>query len=106
MKFFLFFLFFCLMSCDTDTRPSSIIEKSKMLDIMEEVFVLETFFQSTPGNPASNKHALDSTVNLVFKKAGVTKTNFEKSYSFYSKNLPEFQKMQEEIMSSLEKKAL
>ena len=106
MKFFIFFLFFCLMSCDTDTIPSSLIEKSKMLDIMEEVFVLETFYQSTPGNTASNKHALDSTVNLVFKQAGVTKTKFEKSYLYYSKNLPEFQKMQEEIMRRLEKKAL
>ena len=105
MKFFILFFFF-LVSCDSATRPFSIIEKDKMIDIMEEVLVLETFYKSTPGNTASNKHALDSTVNLVFKQAGVTKTKFEKSYLYYSKNLPEFQKMQEEIMEKLEKKDL
>ena len=77
-----------------------------MINIMEEVVVIETYYKSAPGNPAANKYALDSTVNLIFKKEGVTRTRFEKSYLNYSKNLPEFQKMQEEIMRRLEKKAL
>ncbi len=106
MKYFYSILFISLVSCHTATRPSSIIEKSKMIGIMEEVLVLETYYQSLPGNPASNKHALDSTVDLVFKKSGITKIEFEESYLHYSKNLPEFQKMQEEIMRRLEKKAL
>jgi hypothetical protein len=95
-----------LVSCDTETRSSSIIEKDKMIDIMEQVLVLETYYQSLPGNPASNKQALDSTVDLVFKKSGITKNNFEESYRFYSSDLEEFKKMQEEIMEKLEKKAL
>jgi len=105
MKFLILFFFF-LVSCDTETRPSSIIEISKMIDIMEEVLVLETYYQSLPGNPASNKQALDSTVDLVFKKSGITKNNFEESYRFYSSDLEEFKKMQTEIMEKLEKKAL
>jgi hypothetical protein len=106
MKYFILILLFAFVSCETETRPSSIIDKSKMIDIMEEVLVLETYYQSLPGNPATNKHALDSTVNLVFKKSGITKNNFEESYRFYSSDLAEFKKMQEEIMEKLEKKAL
>ena len=106
MKYFYSILFVSLVSCDTETRPSSIIEKNKMIDIMAEALVLETYYQSLPGNPASNKQALDSTVNLVFKKSCITKIEFEESYLHYSKNLPEFQKMQAEIMEKLEKKAL
>ena len=105
MKYFYSILFMSLVSCDTETRPSSIIEKDKMIDIMEQVLVLETYYQSLPG-PASNKHALDSTVDLVFKKSGITKNNFEESYRFYSSDLEEFKKMQTEIMEKLEKKAL
>jgi hypothetical protein len=106
MKYFYSILFISLVSCDTETRPVSIIEKNKMIDIMAEALVLETYYQLLPGNPASNKQALDSTVDLVFKKSGITKNDFEESYLHYSKNLPEFQKMQEEIMEKLEKKAL
>jgi hypothetical protein len=106
MKYFYSILFISLVSCDTETRPSSIIEKNKMIDIMAEVLVLETYYQSLPGNPASNKHALDSTVDLVFKKSGITKNDFEESYRFYSLDLAEFKKMQAEIMEKLEKKAL
>ncbi len=73
---------------------------------MEEVIVLETDYQSLPGNPASNNHALGSTVDLVFKKSGITKIEFEESYRFYSSDLAEFKKMQAEIMEKLEKKAL
>ena len=106
MKYFYSILFISLVSCDTETRPSFIIEKDKMIDIMEQVLVLETYYQSLPGNPASNKQALDSTVDLVFKKSGITKNNFEESYRFYSSDLEEFKKMQTEIMEKLEKKAL
>jgi hypothetical protein len=106
MKYFILILLFAFVSCETETSPSSIIEKNKMIDIMAEALVLETYYQSLQGNPASNKQALDSTVNLVFKKSGITKNDFEESYLHYSKNLPEFQKMQEEIMEKLEKKAL
>ena len=106
MKYFILILLFAFVSCDTETRHSSIFEKDKMIDIMEQVLVLETYYQSLPGNPASNKHALDSTVNLVFKKSGITKNNFEESYRFYSSDLEEFKKMQTEIMEKLEKKAL
>jgi hypothetical protein len=106
MKFFYSILFISLVSCVTETRPSSIIEKNKMIDIMAEVLVLETYYHSLPGNPASNKHALDSTADLVFKKSGITKKEFEESYRFYSSDLAEFKKMQAEIMEKLEKKAL
>jgi len=106
MKYFFLILLFAFVSCDTETRPSSIIERDKMIDIMAEALVLETYYQSLPGNPESNKHALDSTVNLVFKKSGITKNNFAESYRFYSSDLAEFKKMQEEIMEKLEKKAL
>ena len=105
MKYFILIFLFAFVSCDTETRPSSIIEKDKMIDIMEQVLVLETYYQSLPG-PASSKHALDSTVDLVFKKSGITKNNFEESYRFYSSDLEEFKKMQTEIMEKLEKKAL
>jgi hypothetical protein len=106
MKFFYFILFISLVSCVTETRPSSIIEKNKMIDLMAEVLVLETYYQSLPGNPQSNKQALDSTVDLVFKKSGITKNAFEESYRFYSSDLAEFKNMQAEIMEKLEKKAL
>ena len=106
MKFFYFILFISFVSCVTESRPSSIIEKNKMIDIMAEALVLETYYQSLPGNPASNKQALDSTVDLVFKKSGITKNEFEESYQFYSSDLEEFKKMQAEIMEKLEKKAL
>jgi len=106
MKYFILILLFAFVSCDTEIRPSSIIEKNKMIDIMEEALVLETYYQSLPGNPASNKQALDSTVDLVFKKSGITKNEFEESYRFYSSDLEEFKKMQAEIMEKLEKKAL
>ncbi len=42
MKYFILIFLFAFVSCDTETRPSSIIEKDKMIDIMAEALVLET----------------------------------------------------------------
>ncbi len=102
--FIILFLFF--LSCGVnDSSPKDLIEKEKMIDILEEVFVLETYYQSTYSATNQNINALDSSVLLVLKKFGVTKTNFDSSFGYYSKNIAELQEMQTEIMERLEKKA-
>ena len=106
MKYINLLLLFFLLSCgDKDAKTKEIIEKEKMIDILEEVFVLETYYQSTYGATNQNINALDSSVFLVLKKFGVTKTNFDSSFGYYSKNIAELQEMQTEIMERLEKKA-
>ena len=69
MKFFYSILFISLVSCVTESSPSSIIEKNKMIDIMAEVLVLETYYHSLPGNPASNKQAhIETTAEEIWEQ--------------------------------------
>lgn len=98
----LFFLFSCVAK---ESSTNKIIEKEKMHNILEEVFVLETYYHLNYGFSSQNKTALDSSVSVVLKNFGVTKTSFESSFIYYSKNLSEFKGMQTEIMERLEKKA-
>ena len=106
MKYINLLLLFFLLSCgDKDAKTKDIIVKEKMIDILEEVFVLETYYQSTYGATNQNINALDSSVSIVLKKFGVTKTNFDSSFVYYSKNIDEYQQMQTEIIERLEKKA-
>jgi hypothetical protein len=106
MKYINLLIFSFLLSCVAeDIRHEGVIEKEKMINILKEVFVLETYYQSTYGPINGMKNALDSSASIVLKKFGVTKADFESSFVHYSKNLSEFQEMQTKIMERLEKKA-
>jgi hypothetical protein len=70
------------------------------------VLVLENYYQSKYGSINNYKNALDKSCEITFKKHGVSKIEFEKSYEFYAKNSKQLRSIQETIIERLNTKKL
>ena len=100
-----FFICLTLLSaCQQDAVPEGILPLAQMTPLVEEITLLETHYQSKFGVPGQYKAALDLSVQRVFKKAGCTKSTFEKSLKYYATH-PALQKeLNEQLLTALSRK--
>ena len=94
-----------LFSCSSN-NPNGILDEEKMTEVLQEVILLENYYQSKYGSPSVYKAALDSSVEVVFKKHQTNKIQFSKSFDFYAQNPELFQKIQAKIIENLNSKHL
>ncbi len=94
-----------LFSCSSN-NPKGILDEEKMTEVLQEVMLLENYYQSKYGSPSVYKAALDSSVEIVFKKHQTNKIQFSKSFDFYAQNPELFQKIQAKIIENLNSKHL
>lgn len=94
-----------LVSCSSN-NPKGILDEEKMTEVLQEVMLLENYYQSKYGSPSVYKAALDSSVEIVFKKHQTNKIQFSKSFDFYAQNPELFQKIQAKIIENLNSKHL
>jgi hypothetical protein len=93
-----------LSACQQDTVPEGILPLEQMTPLVEEITLLETYYQSKFGVPSQYKAALDSSVQRVLKKAGCTKSIFKKSLTYYAAH-PALQKeLNEQLLTTLSRK--
>lgn len=95
----------CLFSCSSN-NPKGILDEEKMTEVLQEVMLLENYYQSKYGSPSVYKAALDSSVEIVFKKHQTNKIQFSKSFDFYAQNPELFKKIQAKIIENLNSKHL
>jgi hypothetical protein len=93
-----------LSACQQDAVPEGILPLAEMTPLVEEITLLETYYQSKFGVPGQYKAALNLSVQRVFKKAGCTKRTFEKSLKYYAAH-PALQKeLNEQLLTALSRK--
>jgi hypothetical protein len=91
---------FGLTSCDSTTNNARIIARKKMERLMGEVYLLEMHYQKFYGTPAMYTPHLDSALTTIFKKYGVSKLQYEKSFTYYASTPLLFMKMNEQIIQN------
>ncbi len=95
----------CLFSCSSD-KPKGILDEEKMTVVLQEVMLLENYYQTKYGSPSVYKAALDSSVEVIFKKYKTNKLQFSKSFDFYAQNPDLLKQIQFNIIESLNSKNL
>lgn len=92
-----------LLACQSQTtkKPPQLIEKEKMSRLLEDVLLMESYYQSKHGIPGVYKDALDESLSGVFKKHQVTKSQFKDSYTYYASQTEEFIELNTSIMDRL-----
>ena len=92
-----------LLACQSQTTKKRVqlIEKEKMSRVLEEVLLLESYYQSKHGIPGMYKDALDESLSAVFKKHQVTKKQFKESYVYYASQPEVFKELNTSIMDRL-----
>ena len=94
-----------LFSCSSK-GPKGILDEEKMTEVLQEVMLLENYYQSNYGSPSVYKAALDSSVEVVFKRFNTNKKQFSKSFDFYAQDPEVFKRIQAKIIENLNSKHL
>ncbi|MFM7473931.1 MAG: DUF4296 domain-containing protein [Crocinitomicaceae bacterium] len=102
MKRLIFFVLI-LTSCYTTEKPD-VLPEEKMLLLMEEIYLIENHYQMTFGSPSVYKSTLDSSYQLVLKENGVTKKQYEESFSHYACQPEIMINLQERLIERLNRK--
>ena len=98
---FLFVLFLLLSSCGGGNGDNAIVDKSKMAQVLEDIYLLENHYQMKYGTPSLYKPYLDSSCMLILAHHGLTKEAFLLSFDYYSARPEDFIEIQNTIKSSL-----
>lgn len=96
-------LFLLFVSCGVNEDPD-VIPKDKMLKIMEDVFLIENHYQLSYGSPSVYKVSLDSSYTQLLKSHGVSKKQYEESFTYYAHKPEILLDIQQEIIANLNRK--
>ena len=94
-----------LFSCSSN-NPKGILDEEKMTEVLQEVMLLENYYQTKYGSPSVYKEALDSSVEVVYKRFNTNKKQFSKSFDYYAQDPELFKKIQARIIENLNSKHL
>lgn len=83
------------------SKPSGLISPDKMSLVLEDVLLLESYYQSKYGVPGLYKDALDQSIDKVFKKHGVNRKQFKTSYTYYASHPEDFKSLNTSVMDRL-----
>ncbi|MBD3749131.1 MAG: DUF4296 domain-containing protein [Sphingobacteriales bacterium] len=99
----LFSLCLIFISCSQEETPKGIIEKQKMINVMVDMQITDSYL-----NQVSNKDTMmmqaHTRYNYIFKKYGIDSAQFSRSLAYYSDKPDEFNKMFNVVLDSLNSK--
>lgn len=104
---YLFFLIFFVFSCSQQpapAKPNNFISQEEMSQIMEEVMLLEAYYQKKYGAPSVYKDPLALAADEVFKKHKITAKIYEDNFTYYAQQYEIFKEMNDVIIERLNKK--
>ena len=81
--------------------PENLIDKDKLIPLIIDLQILESHYHRTYSRPDVYSEALDSASSFVFADHGVTKKNFEESYSFYAFDIENMYYIYETTLDSI-----
>jgi hypothetical protein len=92
-----------LLGCQQEgtKKPSKLIEEEKMSLVLEDVLLMESYYQSKHGIPGIYKDALEESLSGVFKKHHITKKQFKDSYVYYASQPETFKELNISIMDRI-----
>lgn len=90
----------------TDSSNEAELTEEQMIEVTQEVMLLENYYQTKYGSPYVYKKALDSSVNVVFKRFSITKKQYENTFNYYAENPELYKELQMKIIESLNEKHL
>lgn len=100
----LFFFLLLLYACSENKLPAGILPLDQMSNLVEEITIIETHYQSKFGVPSQYKKALDTSVNKTLRKAGCTRAEFEKSLRYYAAHPADQKALNEALLTSMSRK--
>jgi hypothetical protein len=91
-------------ACDQNQVPKEYVGLEQMSVLVEEISVLEAYYQSTYGVPGQYKEALDKAVEKTLKKHNCSLLKFKRSVYYYATHPTLQSLLNESTMTRLSRK--
>lgn len=104
ISLFILFIFFLLPSCGVFSGKGEcerIIEKDKMIEIMTDIYLLESYVQVESRTNTSMRDSMDYFYAGLFEKHNVSKDTFDKAFECYSLDGEKITYLQEKVLNNL-----
>ncbi len=109
--FIIFFSFFTIISCgkkneakEKSPPPQNIISSDEMKNVLVDVFLAEGAIGEMEIKHKDAQYYAKHYYNYVLKKHNMTNEQFQKSYSYYSADIEEMQKIMSDVVDDLSEK--
>ncbi len=100
----LFIPLLLLLACSSHQKEELILSQEKMIDVLLDVQLSETYFQNNSSmiksetfNPLPSEY-----YNHIFEKNQITKLQFDESLKFYQTDLPTFKLIYDSVAARIE----
>ena len=106
MKIRIFFIpLILLLACSPKNEKTSVISEEKMIDILVDVQLSETYFLNNDPTVRSKKikSLPEEYYKFIFDKHQITKIEFDESIDYYLEDLPTFKMLYDSVAVRLEK---
>ena len=92
-----------LFSCAEEKKklPAGLLPPAKLTSILADIHIAEAQVENMGLTPDTAKVAFNRLQKEVLKKHGVSKKNFDKTYSYYLNNLNQLDKIYEALVDTL-----
>ena len=99
----LLLLLFLLVSCTSEdkTAPADLISQEKMVLLLSDLHLAESAVSSKEFNKDTSLFLFRELEKQIYKKHGVTKGDFTKSYAWYTENIEEYKAMYTQVGDTL-----
>ena len=100
----LFIPLILILSCSRDHNKKLILSEKKMIDILVDMQISETYFiDNIPiRNRSDIKTSPPEYFKFIFEKHHITKLQFDESMKYYQNNLPKFKMLYDSVAKRLE----
>jgi len=103
--FYIFFLIAILISCDSNTilkKPTNLISKDKMVDILTDSYIAKSAKKNVNLNGVRNINYN----SLIFKIHNIDSLAFNNSLMYYTSDIKQHQEILKQVKSKLQNKIL
>lgn len=82
-------------------KPSNLISKSDMIEILEELYLTQQMVNSSPSTNGNNIKDIANNAKYILEEHEVSTQDFEESYKYYFTQPQEYQKMLDKVKKKL-----
>ena len=94
-----------LTSCreSVTSLPDGVMDEEQMVDFLSEAYLLEGFYAIETGNhPSLVSDEVSAAYQELLDAHGLTEEQFEKSMTYYSEHLDQYDKIHQQVIERLD----
>lgn len=95
-------LFF--VGCDSEKKKEAILNEEEMIELLVDIHIADATLNRAVSRGKINKSQVKNYYKGVLESHGITRTQFDSVYDYYSRDFENFESLYDEVVLRLQKK--